>query len=161
MRSRIERLEREIALVACRRRRRRLPTRASPGAASGSDPRSRADPSSGASRGAAPRRASQTLEVRIGARWATWIGVVAIVTAIGLLLRWSFEKGLIGPAARVITGAVSGTGLLVAGLLLRRRRDPPVLAPGLAGGGLAILYLSVWAATRSTAFSTPRRRSAR
>jgi uncharacterized membrane protein len=87
-----------------------------------------------------------SLEQRIGARWATWIGVLAIVTSVGLLLRWSFERGLIGPGARVITGVVSGLVLLASGLVLRRRDDLPYLAPGLSGGGLAILYLSVWAA---------------
>lgn len=101
---------------------------------------------------AAPPPPEESLETRIGGRWATWVGIVAIVTAVGLLLRWSFERGLIGPAARVITGLVSGVALVAAGLVLRKREDLPYLAPGLAGGGLAILYLSVWAAHQAYGF---------
>jgi uncharacterized membrane protein len=86
------------------------------------------------------------LEQRIGARWTTWSGVVAIVFAVGFLLRWTFENNLIGPKGRVGLGVFSGLALLFGGLFLHRRRNLPFLSMGLSGGGLAILYLSVYAA---------------
>ena len=43
-------------------------------------------------------------------------------------------------------GAVGGVVLLLAGLGLHRRRDVPYLSEGLAGLGLGVLYLSLWAA---------------
>lgn len=92
----------------------------------------------------APAR-RMALEQRIGARWATWVGVVSLIITAGLLLRWVFERNLIGPAARVGLGVGTGLALLAAGLGIRRR-NLPFLSDGLAGGGLAILYLSLFAA---------------
>lgn len=98
---------------------------------------------------AAPMEGGQPpidLEQRIGARWATWVGVVAILFAIGFFLKWSFDNDLLGPGARVILGVVAGLGLLMSGLLLRRRDDVPYLSEGLAGLGLGVLYLALYAA---------------
>ena len=86
------------------------------------------------------------LEQRIGARWATWVGIVAILFAVSFFLKWSFDSDLLGPTARVVLGAVAGLALLLAGLGLHRRRDVPYLSEGLAGLGLGVLYLSLWAA---------------
>ena len=93
-----------------------------------------------------PRSAAGNLEQRIGARWATWVGIVAILFGVSFFLKWSFDNNLIGPSGRVILGCLAGAALLVAGVLLRHRRDVPLLSEGLAGGGLGILYLSLFAA---------------
>src|SRR5262249_11904876 len=85
------------------------------------------------------------LEQRIGARWTTWVGVVAILFAASFFLRWAFERELIGPALRVSLGVIAGTLLLAAGLALSGRRDVPYLSQGLAAGGLGLLYLSLYA----------------
>src|SRR5215472_1181650 len=85
------------------------------------------------------------LEQRIGARWATWVGIVAILFAVSFFLKWSFDNDLVGPRARVAMGVAAGALLLLAGLALHRRRDVPYLSPGLAGLGLGVLYLSLWA----------------
>ncbi len=87
------------------------------------------------------------LEQRIGARWATWVGVVTILFGIGFFLKWSFDNDLLGPGARVILGLVGGLGLLLSGLLLDRRRDVPYVSEGLAGLGLGVLYLSLYGAS--------------
>jgi len=95
---------------------------------------------------APPTHPTFALEQRIGARWATWVGVLSLIITVGLLLRWTFENNLIGPTGRVVLGLIVGCALLFSGLALRRRRNLPFLAEGLAGGGLAILYLSLYAA---------------
>jgi uncharacterized membrane protein len=86
------------------------------------------------------------LEQRIGARWATWVGIVAILVAIALFLKWAFDNEYLGPATRVALGLVAGLVMLTGGLALHRRRDVPYLSEGLAGGGLGVLYLSIFAA---------------
>ncbi|MFI5328895.1 MAG: DUF2339 domain-containing protein, partial [Candidatus Rokuibacteriota bacterium] len=86
------------------------------------------------------------LEQRIGARWATWVGIVAILVGVALFLKWAFDAAFLGPAARVALGLVAGLVMLGGGLLLHRRRDVPYLSEGLAGGGLGVLYLSLFAA---------------
>ncbi len=94
----------------------------------------------------APPRRGLDLEQRIGARWATWVGIVAILFAVALFLKWAFDNAYLGPAARVGLGLVAGLVMLSGGLLLHRRRDVPYLSEGLAGGGLGVLYLSLYAA---------------
>jgi uncharacterized membrane protein len=86
------------------------------------------------------------LEQRIGARWTTWIGVIAILFGIGFFLKWSFENDLLGPGARVALGLVAGIGLLASGLALHRRRDLGYLSAALAGLGLGVLYLALFGA---------------
>jgi len=85
------------------------------------------------------------LEQRIGARWATWVGVIAILFAASFAVKWSIENDLIGPRARLGLGLAAGIVSLLAGLVLHRRRDVPYLSEGLAGLGLGLCYLSLYA----------------
>jgi uncharacterized membrane protein len=94
----------------------------------------------------APPRRGLDLEQRIGARWATWVGIVAILVGVALFLKWAFDTALLGPVTRVALGLVAGLVMLAVGLLLHRRRDVPYLSEGLAGGGLGVLFLSLFAA---------------
>ena len=85
------------------------------------------------------------LEQRIGGRWATWVGVVAILFAASFAVKWSIENNLIGPRARLGLGLAAGIASLLAGLVLHRRRDVPYLSEALAGLGLGLCYLSLYA----------------
>jgi uncharacterized membrane protein len=85
------------------------------------------------------------LEQRIGARWTTWVGVIAILFAASFFVKWSIENDLIGPRARLGLGMSSGITLLAAGLALHRRRDVPYLSEGFSGLGLGLCYLSLYA----------------
>jgi uncharacterized membrane protein len=55
------------------------------------------------------------LEQRIGARWTTWVGVVAILFAASFAVKLSIENELIGPRARLGLGLATGAVLLAAG----------------------------------------------
>lgn len=94
----------------------------------------------------APPPPSLDLEQRIGARWATWVGIVVILVAAGLFLKWAFDNAYLGPATRIVIGLVGGFLMLCVGLSLHRRRDVPSLSEGLAGGGLGAMYLTLFAA---------------
>src|SRR5258705_1119516 len=85
------------------------------------------------------------LEQRIGARWTTWVGVVAILFAASFAVKLSIENDLIGPPARLGLRLATGAVLLAAGLGLHRRRDVPYLSEGLSGLGLGLCYLSLFA----------------
>src|SRR5882724_4164712 len=94
---------------------------------------------------AVQRAVGLNLEQRIGARWTTWIGVVAILFAASFAVKLSIENDLIGPRARLGLGLSTGVILLGAGLGLHRRRDVPYLSEGLSGLGLGLCYLSLFA----------------
>src|SRR5262252_8906493 len=93
---------------------------------------------------AMPPAAGPNLEQRIGARWTTWVGAVAILFAAAFAVKLSIENNLIGPRARLGFGLVAGLVLLGAGFI-RRRRDVPYLSEALAGLGLGLCYLSLFA----------------
>ncbi len=86
------------------------------------------------------------LEQRIGARWTTWIGIVAVLFAVSFFFRWAFEHELLGPGWRVALGVAAGLVVLAFGAGLGRRRDLLYLSEGLTGLGLGVLYLSLYGA---------------
>jgi uncharacterized membrane protein len=88
---------------------------------------------------------SRDLETLIGGTWFNRIGIIAIILGVGYFLREAFRRGWIGPQGRVIIGVVIGIGLLYGGERIRARGYRSY-AQGLSGGGIAILYLSFFAA---------------
>ncbi|MHC4591955.1 MAG: DUF2339 domain-containing protein, partial [Planctomycetota bacterium] len=84
------------------------------------------------------------LEEALGRRWMTWAGVLALFLAAAFFVKYAFDAGWIGPAARVILGIVAGIVLLAGGEIAVRRRMA-ALGQGLMGGGLAILYVPLFA----------------
>ena len=85
-----------------------------------------------------------SLEERLGARLPVWIGAAALVLAVGYLVKYSFDRGWIGPAVRVLLGTGFGLALLGGGELLRR--SAARVAQGLAAAGVAALFVVQWAA---------------
>ncbi|MFL6229764.1 MAG: DUF2339 domain-containing protein [Pyrinomonadaceae bacterium] len=131
----------------------------SPFAASGfgaADARSRAS-SSGADAGGTSQsrvgegapssaaRARRDVESIVGGSLFNWLGIIAVTVAVGFFLKLAFEHEWIGPAARVLLGGAAGCGVLALAEFLRAR-GYRAYAHVLTGGGILILYLSVYAA---------------
>jgi len=65
--------------------------------------------------------------------------------ALGFFVKVAWENDWVGPAGRVLTGAVTGLALVAGGVRLLSQRYRP-LGQGLAGAGLAALYVSAYGA---------------
>jgi len=87
----------------------------------------------------------EQLERRIGERLLLYAGMLVLVLGVAFFLRYSFERDWMSPTVRVVVGAASGSALVAAGRGLARRgfRQYGLF---LSGGGLAVLFLSVYAA---------------
>jgi Predicted membrane protein (DUF2339) len=81
----------------------------------------------------------------LGPRLLVAAGGLAVVVFLGLFVRYAWENGWVGPAGRVLSGAVLSLALVAAGLRLLDREYRP-LGQGLAASGFAGLYVSLFAA---------------
>jgi uncharacterized membrane protein len=90
-----------------------------------------------------PRRSSQ-LEALVGGNWLLMIGIFAIVLGCLYFLKLVFDNRWIGDTGRVLIGSLSGLALLVAGERFQKK-GYKLYGQALAGGGIAILYLSLYA----------------
>jgi uncharacterized membrane protein len=99
-----------------------------------------------ASRGAAGRApVRRDIESVIGGSWFNWIGIIAVTFGVAFFLKFAFDNQWIGPGARVALGGAAGLALLYVAERLRAR-GLRQYAYVLSGGGLLILYLSIYAA---------------
>lgn len=85
------------------------------------------------------------LESMVGGSWFNWIGIIAVTLGVGFFLKLAFDKQWVGPAGRVTIAALVGFVLLYLGDRLRAR-GMKSYAYILSGGGVLVLYLSVFAA---------------
>ena len=80
----------------------------------------------------------------LGGNWLARVGILAVVLGLAFFLKLAFDNDWIGEIGRVVLGLIVGSGLLGGGEYWRRKYA--VWAQALTGGGIAILYLSVFAA---------------
>lgn len=76
------------------------------------------------------------------------MGVVVLFIGLAFLARYAVENALLPPQLRLAGIAVAGIALFVFGLRLRNRPDRMGYATTLQGAGIAVLYLTVFAAFR-------------
>ena len=81
-------------------------------------------------------------ESLVGGNWLARIGVLAIVIGTGFFLKLAFDNNWVGEQVRVILGVLGGMAFLGASQYCLSRY--PVYAQALAGGGIGILYLSIF-----------------
>jgi uncharacterized membrane protein len=94
---------------------------------------------------AAAARAPIDFATNIGPRILVATGALAFMVFLGLFVKYAWDNNWVGPAGRVLIGAVFGLGLLALGMRLMGREYRP-LGQGLAAAGLAGLYTSAFAA---------------
>jgi uncharacterized membrane protein len=87
----------------------------------------------------------QHLETVIGQKWLGWVAIVLIFCAAAFFLKYAFENRWIGELGRVTLGVAAGLAFTWGGLE-RHRKGWRYLSQVLTGGGVTILYLSVYAA---------------
>jgi uncharacterized membrane protein len=92
------------------------------------------------------RAADSSLESAIGSRWIGRIGVLAILFGVAFFLKYSFDNRLIGETGRVVLGICWGAAFIGAGEYLQKKRGMGLYGQMLSGGGLAVLYLALYAA---------------
>ncbi len=92
-----------------------------------------------------PRPRRPEFETRVGLTWINRIGVVTLLLGAGFFFKYAVENDWIGPVARILLGIAAGLGALAAGDQLHRRNQS-LFAQGISGLGIALLYLSVYAA---------------
>ena len=89
-----------------------------------------------------------SMEYAIASNWLLRIGVLILVMGVGFFLKYSIEKGLINELGRVLLCTAAGLAMLVAGTQMLGRKYH-LFGQGLIGGGIAMLYFSVFAAANT------------
>jgi uncharacterized membrane protein len=88
---------------------------------------------------------AEHLELIIGRRWIGLVAIALLVAATAFFLKYAFENRWIGELGRVTMGVAAGLTLVWAGHQ-RRSHGWRYLSQVLTGGGIVILYLSVYGA---------------
>lgn len=83
-------------------------------------------------------------ELILGGNWLARIGALALIIGAGFFLKFAFDNNWIGPTGRIVLGIIGGLALLLGGYYWKKKY--PTFAQALSGAGIAILYLSVFAA---------------
>lgn len=94
-----------------------------------------------------PAAREEALETRVGLWWVNRIAVVTLILGAAFLFKYGIDRGWLGPGTRCVLGVVSAAVALAAGERMWRRQQR-VFAQGLTGLGLALLYLTFWAAAQ-------------
>jgi len=90
-----------------------------------------------------PPKPPREWEQILGGNWLARIGVLALLFGVGFFLKYAFDRNWILPVVRVLLGVVAGLIMLGGGYLWRKKY--PVMTQVLTGGGIGIMYLSIFA----------------
>lgn len=92
-----------------------------------------------------PRPPDTEREAILAGTWLARVGISAVLLGAAFAFKYAVDRGLIGPGGRVALGVAAGLAFVIWGERARAR-DWPRLAQAVAGGGVGLVYLSVWAA---------------
>jgi uncharacterized membrane protein len=100
------------------------------------------------------RASAVGLEQVIGGSWLLYAGVAAVVLGMSYFVKFAFDNGWISEPLRVTAGGVIGVALVGMGVRFRSR-GLALFGQALAGGGIVVLYLSIYAALHFYALVQP------
>jgi uncharacterized membrane protein len=90
---------------------------------------------------------SRDLESLIGGSWFNRLGILALIVAVCLFLKYAFDNNWIGPTGRIAIGLFLGAAMLPWSQWLLSR-GYAYFSEGIAALGQATLLLSIWAGCR-------------
>jgi uncharacterized membrane protein len=90
-------------------------------------------------------KARGSLENRIGSQLFSRIGIVALLVATTLFLKWAIDNHFIGPLGRILAGLIAGVAIVVWSERFRHKGFD-AFSYSLKAVGSGALYLSLWAA---------------
>jgi uncharacterized membrane protein len=93
----------------------------------------------------APPPSGGGLETTVGLNWVNRVAVVTLILGTAFFFKYAADNGWIGPGARVLLGLAGAIVALLAGDRLWRRGQT-IFAQGITGLGIALFYLSFYAA---------------
>jgi uncharacterized membrane protein len=91
-------------------------------------------------------RSGEDLEAYIGQRWLPVIGIIAVILGASFFLKYAFDSNLIGVTGRVLLGLAGGLLFVVLGEVFHSKEKYEKYSWILSGGGIALFYLSLFAA---------------
>lgn len=83
-------------------------------------------------------------EIHLGQKWLLIIGIITTVFGVGYFLKYSFERGWVGPAGRVAMAYLWGIIFMIVGNQFQRKKFE-TFGLYLIGGGIATLYFATFA----------------
>ncbi|HNX35147.1 MAG TPA: DUF2339 domain-containing protein [Kiritimatiellia bacterium] len=92
------------------------------------------------------RKPGESWEYAAATNWLLRVGIVVVLAGVAFFLKYSIEKGLMGPLGRVALSLAAGIGLIVLGVRLLFKKYH-LLGQGLAGAGFVMLYFAFYAAS--------------
>ncbi|MFC2042254.1 DUF2339 domain-containing protein [Chloroflexota bacterium] len=92
---------------------------------------------------AAPTKPREWEQI-LGGNWLARIGVIALIIGAAFFIKYAFDNNWLVPTARVILGIVAGLAMVGGGYYWQKKY--PIFAQALSGGGIGLLYLSIFSA---------------
>ncbi len=92
------------------------------------------------------RKPGESWEYAAATNWLLRVGIVVVLAGVAFFLKYSIEKGLMGPLGRVALSVTAGLGLIVFGVRLLFKKYH-LLGQGLTGAGFVTLYFAFYAAS--------------
>lgn len=87
------------------------------------------------------RKPGESWEYAAATHWLLRVGIIIVLAGVAFFLRYSIEKGLMGPLGRVILSLAAGAALIVLGVRMLFKKYH-LLGQGLSGAGFVMLFFA-------------------